>query len=884
MSGLHDSMLVRPRTLLALLTLVSLGCGDSGGGDDGGTSGGETSSGGGEETATPTGGSTGDETTGEPIDPEAFPGLDGEVEILIDQRGIPHIFGASDRDVFFASGYQMATDRLFQMDLMRRRAYGRGAEVLGASKIDEDKISRLFDFPRWGGLNADRLRSESVESYQLFVAWVAGVNKRVDEVLAGEAPLPVGFGADEADYAPERWDNVDPFVIAKMLAFANSNSLEYEFLASVVERTSPDAYAALELVKPGMPVFTMPPEDLPDAGTPAHPGPKRPLAQALKELPAGAAEDLRRMHDALSGFHVLGSNNWAVDGRFTANGRPMIANDPHQPLQSPNVMYAMHMNSADAGGNIDAAGFGFAGAPGVQLGHNRDIHWAATTGFADCMDLLSVTVAQDGNSAMVGGKAVSVTVRDETISVKGEPAVAMTVSDVPGHGVLLGDALPFPEALAVDAGRHILLTWTGFRPTNEAAAFMAMGRATSLDEWEQAVDLMEVGTFNWLAASASGISYHMHALIPDRGDPTARPLPYKVVDGDDPGYQWTDKWLPAEKLPQSRAPETGYIVTANNDPFGFTADGDLANDPWYYGAFYDPGYRAGRITKRLADLTGEGMVTVADMQDIQTDTYSGLADQLLPVLAQIYATVPSDDALEEFRDRPELDTLAKLLTVDWNRRMDMEEPGALAFHAFIHFLGGQVYGDDLMLTFGPIFEASPITGLKFTALAILGEYPGGDAVLQQGRDLLVMRAMVDTAAWLGGEFGSVNPGMYSWGERHGTGFRNAFGGPLDGGWVATNGGEDTVNVSSSSFFSVAPDVPVAQFESNDGAVFRVVTQFAEDGTPEAYMNFPRGNSGDPESPHWADTLEDWRTGTYTKYPYFRDEVEAVTETTVVLKP
>jgi penicillin amidase len=176
---------------------------------------------------------------------------------------------------------------------------------------------------------------------------------------------------------------------------------------------------------------------------------------------------------------------------------------------------------------------------------------------------------------------------------------------------------------------------------------------------------MEVGTFNWLAADKDGISYHLHTLVPDRGDPSARPMPYMVVDGDDPAYYWTDKWLPASKLPQSHAEQTGYIVTANNDPFGFTADGDVSNDPWYYGAFYDPGYRAARIEKRIKELTGEGKLTVSDMQAVQTDTYSGLADQLLPVLAEVYAKVPSDDALIEFRDRPELDTLIKLLTVDW---------------------------------------------------------------------------------------------------------------------------------------------------------------------------------------------------------------------------
>lgn len=878
-------MLVRPRTLVALLFLVS--CGDSGGGGETGGSetGASESTSGGEATGTPTTSETGDDsTTGPGVDPELFPGLDGEVEILIDDRGIPHIYGTTDRDVFYAAGYQMASDRMFEMDLMRRRALGRGSEVLGAVKLDEDKISRLFNFKHWGSLNADRLRSESVESYGLFVAWVAGVNARIDEVLAGEVPLPVGFGPDEADYQPEKWDNLDPFVIAKMLAFANSNSLEYEFLTSVVERTSPDAYAAIELLKPGAAAFAVPPEDRPDSGTAPHPGPKKPLAAVLKELPPDAAASLKRMHDALAGFTVLGSNNWAVDGRFTASGRPLIANDPHQPLESPSVMYAMHMNSADAGGQIDAAGFGFAGAPGVQLGHNRHIHWAATTGFADCMDLLSVKTSDDGTSLTIGGVTAPITTRSEEIAVKGEPAVTLEVGDVDGHGVLLGDALPFPEALAVDAGRHILLNWTGFRASNEPAAFMAMARATSIPEWEQAVDLMEVGTFNWLAADADGISYHLNALIPDRGDPSAMPMPFKVVDGDDPAYVWSGKWLPADKLPRSHAEVTGFIATANNDPFGFTADGDVSNDPWYYGAFYDPGYRAARIEKRLKELTGEGMVTVADMQELQVDTYSGVADQLLPELAQVYATVPSNPALEQFMERPELDTLTKLLTVDWNRRMDMEEPGALAFHAFAHFLAGQVYSDDLLLTFGPIFEASGVYGLKFTALAVTGGYANADALMQQGRDLLVMRALEDTAEWLMAEFGTVNPAMYTWGERHGTGFRNPFGGPLDGGWVSTHGGEDTVNVSGSVFFATPPDVPVEQFESHDGAVFRVVTQFLEDGTPESYVNFPRGNSGDPNSPHWGDTLEDWRTGVYKQYPFTRAEVEAAVEQTIVLRP
>lgn len=860
--------------LVALLALFApLACG-------GGSAGTDTDADTGEDTG----------TTGEPLgDPEVFPGLHGEVEILIDKRGIPHIYAANDRDLFYAAGYQIATDRLFQMDLLRRRAHGRGAEVLGASKVDEDKISRLFNFKRWGALDRERLKTEAPADYALFSAWVAGVNKRIDEIAAGDAPLPYGFGTSEAGYTPERWDNGDPFVIAKMLMFGNSNTLEYEFLASVVGRVAPATLASIQLLRPGMPTFTVPPEDRPGtmsgAVRPEARGPEALRAlqeQAAEHVPPDAAASLQRMHKALAAFHVLGSNNWAVDGRFTDNGKPLIANDPHQPLESPNVMYAQHLNSVDRGGTIDAAGFGFTGAPGVHLGHNQRVQWAATTGFADCMDLLSVTV-KDG-TINAGGKTVPITKRSEEIKVKGGPAVTLTVEDVDGYGVLLGDALPFPEAVVVDAGRHVLVNWTGFRATNEAAAFLAMGRAASVSEWEQAVEKMEVGTFNWLGADKDGISYHLSTLVPDRGDPSLRPMPYVVVDGDDRKNYWDGHYLGADKLPRSHAEETGFIVTANNDPFGFTADGDVHNDPWYYGAFFDPGYRAARIEKRLKALTGAGKVTAADMQGIQTDTHSGLADQLLPVLAEVFARVPSDDALMNFRDRPDLQTLVKLMTIDWDRSMQQDQAGALAFHAFAHFLATQVYEDDLPIVFNPIMDASAITALKITALAVTGAYPNAEGVLDPGRDVLVMSALSDTAAWLSDQFGAVNPSGYTWGERHGTGFRNGFGGKLDGGWVATHGGEDTVNVSASRFYQPDSTAVVDRFESNDGPVFRVVTRFQDDGTPEAFVNFPRGNSGDPLSPHFADTLEDWRGGVYTKYPYSRDEVEAALEERRLIKP
>ncbi|MBA3550568.1 MAG: penicillin acylase family protein, partial [Nannocystis sp.] len=242
-------MLTARRLALLALLCSPLACNGGGGGGDG----------------TETGDESGD--TGEPLgDPELFPGLRGEVEILIDDRGIPHIYAQNDRDLFYAAGYQMATDRLFQMDLMRRRAFGRGAEVLGEVKVDEDKISRLFNFKRWGALDAERFLKDSPADYALFSAWVAGVNTRIDEIKAGSQPLPYGFGLNEANFEPERWDNVDPFIIAKMISFGNSNTLEFEFLATFVKKNAPAAYASIQILRPGVPTFTMPAEDRPATG------------------------------------------------------------------------------------------------------------------------------------------------------------------------------------------------------------------------------------------------------------------------------------------------------------------------------------------------------------------------------------------------------------------------------------------------------------------------------------------------------------------------------------------------------------------------------------------------------------------------------------------
>lgn len=804
-----------------------------------------------------------------------FPGLTAEVRILRDAMGVVHIYGSADADVFFGSGYAQAADRLFQMDLMRRRALGRSAEVLGPDAASDDELIRTVNLPRLGRENADLLRAERPETYALIVAWTAGVNQRIDEVRAGRAPLPYGFGPAELDYMPEPWTPEDAIAIGKLILFGNANAIEYEILASILRDYFP-SIAATPLYAPLLPAFIVPPEERPVAGMQPlsfHGGPQGPA----KPLPPDAAERLAAFSQRVAHIRPGGSNNFAIDGRHTETGTPIIAGDPHQPLRSPSLMWVHHMNSVDGGGTIDAAGFSFVGVPGVQLGHNQHVAWTATTNYPDTMDLWGVVV--DGGVAHLGGQDVPVSVRTESIAVRGEPDRTIEVVDVPGRGVLLPDGLaPLP---VVPLGQRLLLGWPGFDPTHDVDAFFGMSSAEDLDAFEAGVDRMEIGNFNFVSASADGISYRSSAKLPDRGPPDDARAPYAVLDGADPASQWSGAFVPIDQMPHSRGGQRGWIASANNDPFGFTSDGKLAGDAFYFGVFFDPGTRAARIEGEIERLIGEGKVTVAGAEAIQTDTYSLLADQLVPLLEQIYATVDTDDTLIDYRQRPDLAQLVADISA-WDRRMDRASPPALAYHAFMHFLTRRAMGDDFGLVFDPIANESPIYMLKFAILALTGAYTGSDALLQEGKPLLVMQALDETAAFLTSRFGSTAAGAYTWADFHETHFGSLWGEALDGGAVPTNGADGTVNVSAASFFQGG--AAAEKLLSGAGPIYRFVATFDGDGIPRAEINYPRGNSGDPASPHWDDTLDDWVEGRYRPLLFRTDEVLADSTEEILLEP
>jgi penicillin amidase len=808
---------------------------------------------------------------------------DQDAEVIVDRMGIPHIYAASDADALFASGYMMARMRPLQLELVRRQAQGRLAELLGPGRLRSDLASRALNFPALGRENRARLLRERPADARLLDAFVSGINRYFLQVRQGEEPRPAGFRPEELDTLPELWTRDDPYIVGKLLSFGMSSSLDYEILATAMMRLAPRLFADLPLSMPTRPAFIVPREGRPapmgdqtgQMTQDAPPPPSFEVDQALRREALAALARYERL------VPEVGSNNWAVSGKHTEDGRPLLAGDPHQPLSVPLRFFAQHIDSQSLGGTLDVIGFAFAGAPGVQLGHNRRVAWTATTNFADVMDFWDVSFTEDGEAVLLGTTPRPARARKEVIRVRqpgqrvaeAEPREA-SFTDVPGVGVLLPEELlPVPRAIL--AKGEVLLAWTGFSPSAEASTYLGLARAQDLTAWDEAARTLEVGAVNLIGADAAAIRYRVHALVPDRGDPRARPLPFHILDGKDGRTAWTGAMLGEDRLPASAEPAQGFLSSANNDPWGFTADGHPERAPFYYGYFYDPGDRAARIEGRLRELVARGKVRREDMVALQNDAYITAAEDLLPALQLALSQIDTDPALRAYRGRQDLRDLGERLR-RWDRQMRRASPDAVAFFAFMHFAARRALEPALGAALYTLFAAEPSYPVKFLRFAVLGSYPGAEALLAQGKNEVLVGGLADAAAWLGRRFGGIEATRYAWRDVHGARFDHPLGGAYSLGVVPVDGSIGTVNVSATTMFD-GQGAALDRFSADDGPLYRMVVGFGADGAPQALLNFPAGNDADPQGRHYRDQMEAWQEGRPAPLPFRRAEVEAVAE-------
>ncbi len=632
--------------------------------------------------------------------PLRLAGLQAAAEISRDAYGIAHIRAGNDHDVYFLQGYVHAQDRLFQMDTSRRRASGTLAELLGPAALAGDVELRTIGIRRAA---ARSLPVISAEARAVLQAYTAGVNAYV----ATNPTLPPEYQALEiTKFAP--WNLLDTMTVAKSIAFGLSfglddiqNTVALQTYSAVFDPTLGEGTGATlfsEDLWRSQPFY--PASTVPDASSaPPLPEPPRPRASGHDDAtpkpdPALGKKYLDRIRDLpffkqrLDRDNRPGSNQWAISGRNTASGRPLVANDPHLALDQPSTFYPIHLTA----GSMDTMGSGFVGVPFVVVGQTRDIAWGATVSPLDVTDVFQEQIVPDpaspsGLSTVYLGKQEAVIPIPETYwaNAVGD-GVQDNVVTVPPGGAIPPATLIVPRRnngpivqLDLADGRAISVQYTGFSGTREVDALYTWNRARNLQDFRRGLQWFDSATQNLAYADLRGnIAYFAASEVPLREDLQAGKVdglpPWFIRNGTggnewlpvtqaQPGQAIPYAILPAAEMPQLINPPAGWLVNANNDPAGTVLDNNPLNQLrpggglYYLNSGYDFGLRAQRITDLIEQLLARrGTISFEQMQAIQADVVLPDAPYFVPLVSQALANGASSDvpALRALAAQPEI--------------------------------------------------------------------------------------------------------------------------------------------------------------------------------------------------------------------------------------
>lgn len=785
-----------------------------------------------------------------------LPGLRSPVEVVADGHGVPHVYARDIEDAWFMAGALHARDRLWQMELYRRAAYGRLAEILGEAALPVDRRMLTLQVrpaaaAEWRRLGAPARGAlqRYAEGVNAAMAGLAGRHRPPEFQLLGVMPAP--------------WTPEDSLAIGRLLAYRLAENHEAELvrhaLAGVAGAAESDRLAGRypssgptvlgDLAPPAAPALPA------GGGAPAASPAATPSTSASPTAPS-QARLAPRWPAALAWLDPsaprANSNAWVVSGRRTATGRPLLANDPHLLVELPSVWYELHLVAA----GLDVQGVTVPGTPFVVIGHNARIAWGFTNTGADVQDLVVERIDTAGRRVQTAAGWQPVEIEDAPIPVRGRPEPAPFQIWRTSAGVVYADdSLEWdtpPAWLAPDAPRQgeqraLILKWSGFDSGGFADAFEAVDRAGSWAEFQTALDRLSALSQNAVYADVDGnIGYMMTGQVPVR----------VRGDGTRPGAAAEVEWsgtLGGASLPRVFNPESGYLATSNNP----VARGDV---PFITRDWVAP-FRAARVSSVLAEADG---LDVAAAAGLQLDRQSGAAAEVLAGVDGALAAASRAGA-----DPGAVGVLERLKA--WNRQIDAGEDTTL-YEIFEDRLWHRAFNDDfadaLFHRFYQWAGAERSAGL-YAILADAGSRwwdDIGTVERRENRDEIYLLAADDAAR----AFAQLPAGSRGWDQVHAATFAHPLGA---GGRVLAwlfNRGPVPVTGDGTTVMRVSHRRQ-AGFAAWEYPSWRQVLDVgAWDGSK---VVLPAGQSGHPLSTHYFDQNELWRAGEYRTLAYTRGAVD-----------
>ena len=786
-------------------------------------------------------------TPAQPTNPQTMrlAGLGQSATVRRDERGIPYIEAANETDLYFAQGFVTASDRLWQMELLRRTARGELAEIFGAGPqdfvLESDKQHRRYGFAQMAERQEAAMPAKLREA---LAAYARGVNAYMETLDAKS--LPPEFQV--LQIKPRPWRPADSLAIGKLFDETLSTSWPTDLTRaafadlpqSVREKLFPET-SPLDVLLVG--------SDRPAKNKTSS----LPQTERRSEATIGAdtfhalavAETARQSALERVGLYALdcaASNNWVVSGKHTVTGKPLLANDPHLSASAPSIWYMAHLSTPAN----RVAGVSVAGVPGIAIGHNEHMAWGVTSLEPDVQDLyVEKFDTENPRRYMTPAGWRETEVRREEIKVrKGQLGTATDVVPfevtVTRHG---------PVILERD-GKRYALAWTALDPqANLAESFYLVNYARNWDDLRAAYKNYNGPAFNIVYADVRGhIGYQAVGRFPIRKTGTGT-LPY---DGSTDEGEWTG-FIPFDALPTVYDPPGGIIVTANSRIVGADYPYKLTVSPL-------AAYRARRIQNLLEARPKHSL---QDFLTIQGDIYS-ISGALF---AREVAEVAREDASAEGKDEKWLAGV-RLLS-EWDAMMEPASRAALlASHMRDAFRRRVIAGiagaeranryrfsnSDTLVDW--LIEERPREWLpkEFKSYAELLR-----ASLTEAREELTKELGADETQW-------------TWGREAVVNFPHPLAGaPLVGRMFAV---EPFPQRGGLNRF---PTV-----NRGEAVSMRLVADTSD--WDKTRQGITLGISGVPTSPHWKDQLDDWRNVTPRPFPFTKAAVAASTKATLVLEP
>jgi len=744
--------------------------------------------------------------------------LSAPVQVFRDSLGVPHVYASNEADLYRTVGYVMAQDRMWQLDLMRRITTGRLSEVLDPGLVEADLLFRALDFP---AKSRKVLAQTDPEILACLEAFSDGVNQYIEQ-----NQKKLSFEFTMLGYKPDPWEPIHTVNLIGYMAWDLSSGWSTDMALYKMHQVLPD---------------TLFKELLPDMKFQSIP--VFPEFMSADESP----ELLSGMDDAISFIEEFGlqvfeaSNNWAVAGKKSETGMPIMANDMHLGLMSPGIWYQMHHVIE---GQLNVSGVVLPGSPYVIAGHNENIGWGMTNVTVDDLDFYLETInPADSNQYLLDGNWVDMRIVDEEIVVKGLDEPVRRINRFTHRG-------PVVSGFKGVMDKVISVRWQGNEYSNEVRSVHLLNRAENWADFRDAASTFSSVSQNIVYADVFGNI----GLQTSAGVPIRREGGILVYPGDTSLYDWLGQ-VPFEDLPYTYNPECGYVSSANNKTVG-------EDYPYYIGSWFSLPNRIGRIREMLEE---KDILGTSDFKRMLSDQHSHKAMKYTPVyLETLQDHVTGNEALA-------LEQLA-----NWDYDMHVSSPAALIFEIMWMELTRAICFDELGDSHYSILEGNNIIPRNLiNKIRISGSSAWCDNIhtpdkVESFQDNIRMafQQTVDTLSVMYGE----DPSAWEWGELHKVSFMHPMGGvSIVEKLFKVNRGPFPIG---GSYHTVCPySYPIgSSFVANHGASERHIFHTVD--WDQSWTVIPTGTSGVPASPHYLDQTPLYINNLYHRDHFSREAVES----------